>query len=76
LRTSFGSVRVYLDDSAKYDVTAHVTFGKVSSELPIMTTGTIDGDSLNGKINGGGCQMQLANNSGGIQILKNSSSKH
>jgi hypothetical protein len=48
----------------------------VSSELPIMTNGTIDGDSLNGKINGGGCQLQLTNNNGGIQILKGGSSKH
>ncbi len=75
LRTSFSPLRIYLDESAKYDVTAHVTFGKVSSELPVTATGISDGESLNGKINGGGCQLQLANNNGGIQILKGGSQK-
>ena len=75
LRTSFGSLRVYLDESSKYEVTAHASFGKVSSELPLTTTGVIGGDSLNAKINGGGCLLQLTNNNGGIEILKDGSAR-
>jgi hypothetical protein len=75
LRTSFSPMRIYLDEAAKYDVSARATFGKVSSELPLTTTGTIGGESLNAKINGGGCQLQLTNNNGGIQILKAGSPK-
>jgi hypothetical protein len=76
LRTSFSPLRVYIDENAKYDVIAHASMGKVSSELPLTTTGVIGGDSLNAKINGGGCQLQLTNNNGKIEILKGSAPKH
>jgi hypothetical protein len=76
LRTSFAPLRVYLAESAKYDVIAHTSLGKVTSELPITTTGTISGDSLNGKITGGGCALQLTNSTGKIEILKGSSAKN
>jgi hypothetical protein len=36
----------------------------------------ISGDSLNAKINGGGCQLQLTNNNGNIEILKSSTARH
>jgi hypothetical protein len=75
LRTSFSPIRLYIDENSKYDVTAHTSLGRVSSELPVTTTGMIGGDSLNAKINGGGCQLQLMNNNGSIEILKSSSAK-
>jgi hypothetical protein len=75
IRTSFSPIRVYLDDSAKYDLSAHTSLGRVTSEMPVTTTGIISGDSLNAKINGGGCQLQLMNSNGSIEILKNSSGR-
>jgi hypothetical protein len=38
--------------------------------LPITATGDLSGDSVNGTINGGGCQLQLNNSNGGIQISR------
>jgi hypothetical protein len=70
LRTSSAPIRVHLVETGGYDLTAHTSFGKVSSELPITSTGVMSGESLNGKINNGGCPLQLTNNNGGIEILR------
>ena len=70
LRTSFAPIRVHLVETGGYDLTAHTSFGKVTSELPITSSGVFGGESWNGRINSGGCQLQLTNNNGGIEIRK------
>jgi len=52
-----------------------LSFGKVSSELDVTASGTLGGDSLNGRIGGGGCPLQLTNSNGNIEILK-ATSRH
>jgi hypothetical protein len=36
----------------------------------MTVSGAIAGDSINGKINGGGCEMRLTNQNGNIDIVK------
>ncbi len=70
LRTSFSSIHVAVPEGAGYNLTAHTSFGRISSELPVTTTGTTGSDSLNGTIGPGGCQLQLTDSNGSIEIAK------
>jgi DUF4097 and DUF4098 domain-containing protein YvlB len=70
LKTSFSSIRVQIPQGLGYNLTAHTSFGRVSSDLPVTSTGSIAGDTLNGTINGGGCVLQLNDTNGSIEITK------
>ena len=70
LKTSFSSIRVRIPDGLGYNLTARTSFGRISSELPVTSTGSIGGDSLNGAIGSGGCQLQLTDSNGSIEIAK------
>jgi hypothetical protein len=70
LKTSFSSIRVRIPDGVGYNLTARTSFGRVSSELPVTATGNIGGDSLKGTIGAGGCQLQLTDSNGSIEIAK------
>jgi DUF4097 and DUF4098 domain-containing protein YvlB len=70
LKTSFSSIRVRVPEGVGYTVTARTSFGRISSELPITSTGSIGGDTLNGTVGSGGCQLQLTDSNGSIEIAK------
>ena len=70
LKTSFSSIRVRIPDGLGYNVTARTSFGRISTDLPITATGGIGPESLNGTIGSGGCQLQLTNANGSIEINK------
>jgi hypothetical protein len=70
LKTSFSSIRVRIPEGLGYNLTARTSFGRISSELPVTSTGSIGGDTLNGTINSGGCQLQLTDSNGSIEIAK------
>lgn len=70
LKTSFSSIRVRVPEGLGYNLTARTSFGRISSELPVTSTGSIGGDSLNGTIGPGGCQLQLTDSNGSIEIAK------
>lgn len=70
LKTSFSSIRVQVPGGLGYNLSAHTSFGRISSELPVTSTGSMGGDTLNGTISGGGCQLQLNNSNGSIEITK------
>ena len=70
LKTSFSSIRVRIPDGLGYHVNAHTSFGRISSDLPITTTGSMSPESLDGTIGSGGCQLQLTNANGSIEITK------
>jgi len=72
LKTSFSSIHVQVPQGLGYNLTAHTSFGRISSELPVTSTGNIAGDTLNGTIGSGGCQLQLNNSNGSIEITKGS----
>jgi hypothetical protein len=70
LKTSFSSIRVRVPEGLGYNVSAHTSFGRISSELPITTTGSLSPDTLNGTIGSSGCQLQLTDANGSIEIVK------
>jgi len=72
LKTSFSSIRVRIPDGFGYNLTAHTSFGRITSEVPVTSTGTVGGDSLNGTIGNGGCKLQLTDTNGSIEIAKGS----
>jgi hypothetical protein len=72
LKTSFSSIRLRIPEGVGYNVTAHTSFGRISSDLPITTTGSVGRDSLNGTIGSGGCRLQLTDSNGSIEITKSS----
>jgi DUF4097 and DUF4098 domain-containing protein YvlB len=72
LKTSFSSIRVQVPQGLGYNLTAHTSFGRISSELAVTSTGSIGGDTLNGTIGSGGCTLQLNNANGSIEITKGS----
>ena len=69
LTTSFGPIKVAVAKGAGYDVTARVTFGRISVEPSMVVSGQVGGESLNGKIGGGGCELKLNDQSGNIDIV-------
>lgn len=71
LKTSFSSIRLQIPQGG-YNLSAHTSLGRISSELPVTSTGNISGDTLNGTIGSGGCQLQLNNSNGSIEITKGS----
>jgi hypothetical protein len=70
LKTSFSSIRVGIPEGLGYNLTARTSFGRVNTELPITATGSMGGETLNGTIGSGGCQLQLTNSNGNIEITK------
>jgi len=70
LKTSFSSIRVHIPEGLGYNVTARTSFGRISTDLPFTSTGSIGGDSLSGTIGSGGCQLQLTDSNGSIEIAK------
>lgn len=73
LRTSFSDLRVHLQPEPSYRVSARTSFGKISTDLPINTSGSVSHDELNGVIGAGRCELRLVNNNGSIDILKSGS---
>jgi DUF4097 and DUF4098 domain-containing protein YvlB len=70
LKTSFSSIRVRIPEGLGYNLAARTSFGRISSELPVTSTGSIGGDALNGTIGSGGCQLQVTDSNGSIEIAK------
>jgi hypothetical protein len=70
LKTSFSSIRVRIPEGVGYNVNARTSFGRISTDIPISATGSVGTDSLNGTIGSGGCQLQLTDSNGSIEITK------
>jgi DUF4097 and DUF4098 domain-containing protein YvlB len=70
LKTTFSAIRVRLPEGAGYNVAARTSFGRISSDLPVTASGSMGNDTLNGTIGAGGCQLQLTDSNGSIEISK------
>jgi len=70
LKTSFSAIHVRIPEGLGYNLSAHTSFGRINSELPVTSTGSIGGDNLTGTIGNGGCQLQLTDSNGSIEISK------
>jgi DUF4097 and DUF4098 domain-containing protein YvlB len=79
IKTSFSPIQVRLPGGAEYNLTAHTSFGRINSELPVTSMGQISGESLNGKIGNGGCTLSLTNSNstfGHLQVQERILGEH
>jgi hypothetical protein len=70
LKTSFSAIIVRVPASAGYKISARTSFGHISSDLPVTSSGVIGQDSLNGTIGNGACTLELTDSNGNIDIAK------
>jgi DUF4097 and DUF4098 domain-containing protein YvlB len=68
LRTSGGSVVLYLPKSVAGTVQASTSGGSVNCDLPITVSGKLSDQELRGSINGGGNLIELSTSGGNINI--------
>lgn len=68
VETSGGGIRVALDPSVNLDLEADTSSGRVVSDLPITTSGTISSSHLHGKIGSGGETLRVHADGGPIHI--------
>jgi len=68
IRTSDGSVTVRLGDGLSADIEAHTGDGSISSQLPLMVSGTLGRRDLRGKLAGGGPTFQIRTGDGSIHL--------
>ena len=68
LHTTFGPIRVAVSPGVGYDVTARTTFGRIVSQPAMQVSGATGGDSVAGKISGGGCALKLNDQNGSVEI--------
>jgi hypothetical protein len=72
VKSDFGGIEFSLPSDSKLDVDLNTDFGKISSDIPITVTLTendgSDKSQIVGSINGGGAQLTVQTNSGGINI--------
>jgi len=69
LSTSYSPIRVTVPRGAGYNVTARTSYGHITSQPEMAVSGQIGGDSLSGRIAGGGCELRLIDQNGNIDIL-------
>ncbi|GAB4381599.1 MAG: DUF4097 family beta strand repeat-containing protein [Calditrichia bacterium] len=70
LKTSGGSIVVYLNDEVAVDVDAKTSAGKVETDFKVTVSGTIRKGELRGEINGGGPELYLRTSGGDIKIFR------
>ncbi len=70
IHTSFGPIKVRLEPNPSYKVSAKTSFGKIRSDLPLSVQGALSGDEINGSIGAARCEMNLINQNGSIEIVK------
>ncbi len=63
-----GGIHVSVPSGAGYDVNASADSGGISVGPPITVSGTIKKNEVHGRIGSGGHQLELATDSGGIEI--------
>ncbi|PYU89984.1 MAG: hypothetical protein DMG25_17920, partial [Acidobacteria bacterium] len=66
--TSGGGVRVALDPSVNLNLEASTSSGSVSTDLPMVVTGTISTSHLSGKIGSGGETLRVHSDGGPVRI--------
>ena len=70
IRTSDGHVTLRLPEGFAADLDASTGDGGVVVDMPIATTGNLKGDSIRGKMNGGGPLLEVRTGDGAIRIAR------
>jgi hypothetical protein len=70
VKTEFGEINMSLPADSKLNVDLKTDFGGITSDIPLTVTltGESDKDHQIGTMNGGGAQLTVETNSGGINI--------
>ena len=70
LRTTNGSIKLYLPEDVEADVDASTVNGSVSTDFPLEVRGRFIGKRIRGRINGGGNVIDLHTVNGSIRIYE------
>jgi len=70
LRTTNGSITLYLPPHIKADVEASTTNGSIHTDFPLEVRGRLTSKRIRGSINGGGGLIELHTTNGSIKILE------
>jgi len=57
-----------VDPAANIDLDAGTSSGSVHCDIPVTVQGKVSGDSLHGKVHGGGPLLRARSSGGGITI--------
>ncbi len=68
LESSDGNVRLRLPSNFTADLDARTGDGKITLDVPVLTTGNIGQNNIHGKINGGGAPLELRTGDGNISL--------
>ncbi len=70
MRTGDGNLDLHLPDGFSADVDAHTGDGRITSDLPISTSGQLRENELRGKLNSGGNTLELRSEDGTIRLSR------
>jgi hypothetical protein len=70
LRSSDGSIRLRLPPEFAADLDARTSDGHIYMSIPVMVSGAVGGNSVKGKLNGGGQPFLIRTGDGSIHIDK------
>ncbi len=68
LRTGDGSVSLRVPETLAADIELHTNDGHISMDLPVQVSGTLGGNNVHGKLNGGGRVLSVHTGDGSISV--------
>ena len=70
MRSGDGDVELSLPQGFSADLDIHTGDGRITSDLPITVSGSLDHSSLRGKLNGGGPPLSVHTSDGSIHLKR------
>ena len=70
LKTSDGSIRVYISDGINLTINAKSHDGRIKTDFPVKIVGEVDKNRLYTQINSGGPEINLLSSDGSIHLIK------
>ena len=74
LETGDGHVSLEIPASLSADLDLHTSDGHIDLDMPVTTEGSIRGNEIHGKLNGGGNSLRIHTGDGSIHLIKGSGS--
>ena len=70
IRTSDGRVEAHLPADLGAELYAHTGDGRITVDMPITVSGSMERSRMRGKLNGGGPLLEISTGDGGIHVSK------